>query len=414
MENKLNPNLPSFVPLSGPNMKMFESAFDKNFINSGPSNKIAIPSRSYDIKKFESSNNRAEDLIAGADFVANLDHKVDDCGPQEDSDPWNNIDEQPKFSYNQSLKVDPWEAKEEEQEKNLVIKSEVKIESKIKIPENPYKSKNPNEAPKLPAEIQRNNYQFKKKNTNKKDEIAIKNTVVNPSTSYLNPSKASLNLLSPSLNPSNPPINQSNPPIKIRNFSPGSLSIPINSSQVYPNEISNPLPNSQETWPSFLKDSIESVIIEDFNLKTHKTQPCQLGAKCKGCNRYHYEGEKRRDLEKIQYAPVLCTRAGNCLQKDRCGKAHNFMEIYYHPQIYRSHQCPYTIKFKQCALGQYCNFIHLFDEVVVNTKAKCNHCKLEEVTLARVKCGHTFCKNCGVGEECKKCKMPGDVIKIEL
>ena len=261
-----------------------------------------------------------------------------------------------------------------------------KEEKKILIPKNPYKPKNPDEFP-----ILENIEQPKRGGRGRryKNFRASSERISEKSSEFAYSDKSSEKELE------KPPDSSFD---KI---------IPV--SPVEPSE------TVEKNWPTFAKETSELQIAEEFNLKTHKTQKCTTGDKCKGCNKYHYEGEKRRDPELVQYLPVLCNRAQNCVGKDRCGKAHNLMELYYHPQLFKSHPCPYTIKYKQCSFGHFCNFIHLFEQNVQN-KAKpiCKNCFAEDVCIARLGCGHTFCKNCGVGEVCKKCGNKGEFLKIEL
>ena len=183
------------------------------------------------------------------------------------------------------------------------------------------------------------------------------------------------------------------------------------------NTIMNPIGKSEEINLSNLNNKqSDSLIPEDFNFKAYKYEKCSIGESCQGCNRYHYEGEKRRELEKIQYGSVLCPRLEHCYNQDRCAKAHNLMELYYHPHIYQAYKCPYPKKNEQCIFGKFCNCFHLIDEKNVESQPtiKCKICLTENICMARVNCGHTFCKNCSIGIACRRCKVPGDVIKIEL
>ena len=278
-----------------------------------------------------------------------------------------------------------------------------KQESKIKIPDNPYRVKNTDEKPSFDEDttLNRRGRRTGRRGTRYRNFRTLEeNEHITNQVSVPNPTTEEVKII-----PAQHIINQYE---KIEK----NEKIEINEK----NKIETNEKNKIETWPNFVNEQTEALVPEEFNLKTYKSQKCPIGEKCKGCNRYHYEGERRRDLEKIQYAPMLCPRTGNCYQQDRCGKCHNFMEIYYHPQIYRSHPCPYTIKMKQCGLGKYCNFIHLIEERNIETKLKikCKICSVDEVSMARVKCGHTCCKKCSIGVECRKCKVPGDVIKIEL
>lgn len=171
--------------------------------------------------------------------------------------------------------------------------------------------------------------------------------------------------------------------------------------------------NTELAWPNaVIEQNIQSA--EEFSIKTYKMQKCLIGDKCKGCNRYHFEGERRRDIEKHYYYPALCPRGNNCQNIEKCSKAHNFVEIYYHPQVYRSISCPYTTKFKQCAFGGWCNFLHLIDEVGKESKFSCKACKKSEAEYVRIKCGHLCCGKCSTGNKCLKCGADSVSLKLEL
>lgn len=169
--------------------------------------------------------------------------------------------------------------------------------------------------------------------------------------------------------------------------------------------------NAEVSWPMAANSDSNSQSNEEFSVKTYKTQKCTVGDKCKGCNRYHYEGEKRRDIEKNYYYPVICPRGNNCPNIEKCSKAHNFVELYYHPQIYRSTACPLTVKFKQCALGNFCNCLHLVDDL---GKMKCKVCGKEDMDFVRDKCGHPCCKKCSSGGRCLKCGVDAVSIKVNF
>lgn len=171
--------------------------------------------------------------------------------------------------------------------------------------------------------------------------------------------------------------------------------------------------NTELAWPNAVIEQ-SAQINEEFSIKTFKVQKCLNGDKCKGCNRYHYEGEKRRDIEKHYYHAAICPRGINCQNIEKCSKAHNFFEIFYHPQIYRSTECPFTVKFKQCVLGGFCNFLHLVDEAGKESKFKCRVCKKSDMEFVRIKCGHPCCGKCAGGDKCLKCGVDAVCYKLNL
>lgn len=379
----MDPKISSFSgPLMPPGKNPFSALPELNSLSDilddvcspslKPSNKISIPMRSYDSKKLESLN-----VVEKP--VQSFKHAAPKETFDKPEDLWGEVGEEMKFAKSTENYKDQWEVKVTEETRNneepknwadISVSSEKSNQDKrIKIPGNPYKQKNPENAPKLEEHVE----SFKRGKRSR--------------GRYNNFRTAPENIETHIVPVPNPRAEQ------VKVFSPEKV----------------------ESWPNF---SIEpsNQVSEEFNLKTYKTQKCPNGEKCKGCNRYHYEGEKRRDFNKIQYSATLCQRAQNCMMQERCGKAHNFIELYYHPQIFRSLPCPYAIKCKQCSFGSLCNFIHLVDDKNAENKpkVKCKGCNQDDVCMVRVKCGHACCKNCAGGNECKRCRMPGETIKLEL
>ncbi|CAG9323076.1 unnamed protein product [Blepharisma stoltei] len=190
---------------------------------------------------------------------------------------------------------------------------------------------------------------------------------------------------------------------------------------------------------------------EEFDLITYKTIPCKIGSACTGlCPRYHYQGEKRRSPSEYNYIPELCCKVGNCQLGDRCIKAHNIIEILYHPQVYLTFDCPYPRLSNGCYLGQYCNFTHINNpesqKNVIDQhrlaleKVHQKHAQLEEFhkklvekeeeikclensilckckeNLKRVimiPCGHAFCELCANEVACAECGKIGKSYPIQ-
>ena len=179
-----------------------------------------------------------------------------------------------------------------------------------------------------------------------------------------------------------------------------------------------------------------------------KVFPCVNQFRCKSplCVYYHSSSEKRRSPKHYDYSPELCPAAGNCLQFNLCKKAHNTLEILYHPNIYQSAHCPYMLSHFGCPCSFLCPFIHcnsLEDQVLEEFKKVLkerddlenvsngveSHLKekLEEMGIAnfkiyckctlkveyiRIPCGHTACKNCYTTETCIICSTKGKAILI--
>ena len=87
-----------------------------------------------------------------------------------------------------------------------------------------------------------------------------------------------------------------------------------------------------------------------------KVKACPLGAKCdKGinCMDYHDEHDRRRRLDKFQYAAQPCPNIYDfhgtkkffhdrgCPEGDDCQYTHNYMELGFHPDAYKVDACPY-------------------------------------------------------------------------
>lgn len=370
--------------------------FKKNEEFPAKSSKIAIPVRNYMQKPDDISGNPLEIPLKFQETCKNP--TKNRFQSEEVVDSWGSIDEKPIYS------VDQWVDTTEDSWGKPFEKGTSEVQSS----EDPWNTQEINETPSWPGY-----------NENAFAVSRGENKLKIPQSAYKPRNPEDSKLPEENFGNSRRPRGSRGNRGRFRNFR-SSADVPLTTTHVpIPNPVANEIkitPPQLENWPNFVNIVAESSEPEEFNLKTYKTQKCPNGDKCKGCNKYHYEGEKRRDLGKIQYAPVLCPRLLNCQQQDRCGKSHNFMEIYYHPQIYRSHPCPYSQKCKQCALGTYCNLIHILGDKTAESrnKLKCGTCLIEDISMVRVKCGHAFCKNCSVGEWCKKCNVLGDVIKLEL
>jgi hypothetical protein len=179
-----------------------------------------------------------------------------------------------------------------------------------------------------------------------------------------------------------------------------------------------------------------------------KVFPCPNQVRCNSplCVYYHSSSEKRRSPRHFEYSSELCHAAGNCIHFDNCKKAHNKLEILYHPNIYQSAHCPYMLSDFGCPCFFLCPFIHynsLEDQILeefkqvlkerddlenvsngveshlkekiqemglVNSKIYCK-CA-QKVECIRVPCGHTACKNCYTRETCIVCNSEGQCILI--
>ncbi|CAG9316089.1 unnamed protein product [Blepharisma stoltei] len=112
-----------------------------------------------------------------------------------------------------------------------------------------------------------------------------------------------------------------------------------------------------------------------FDLATFKTLPCSSQAihDKKTCHFYHHYGDMRRNPYLFRYAPVKCP---NVIEVDKtgprkechigqiCNKAHNKVEIYYHPATYKQARC----KYQDCNVKGVCSFLHEGEEKNIEKK----------------------------------------------
>lgn len=102
-----------------------------------------------------------------------------------------------------------------------------------------------------------------------------------------------------------------------------------------------------------------------IELKDFKMNKCKKKKKhnIKKCKYYHFEVEKRRSYEDIQYSKVLCKKK-NC-KDQQCQFAHNITEQLYHPENYKKKFCKNVINGKKCKFGKYCALAHSEEEIQI-------------------------------------------------
>ena len=110
----------------------------------------------------------------------------------------------------------------------------------------------------------------------------------------------------------------------------------------------------------------------EFNPSTYKLYKCPLGKICKLdkklCLNYHGNGDRRRNpnFYKAELCPNLYEKKkrkpdAECPLKDDCDCAHNIYEYYYHPDKFRTIQCPQEKSSKYCKERLICPYLHKTD-----------------------------------------------------
>ena len=113
-------------------------------------------------------------------------------------------------------------------------------------------------------------------------------------------------------------------------------------------------------------------IPSEFNPITYKIYRCPLGKLCKLdmklCLNYHGISDKRRNpkFHKADLCPNLYKKNkrikdGKCKNGDNCEFSHNFFEYFYHPDKFRTIDCPNEKNGKYCKERLICPYIHKTD-----------------------------------------------------
>lgn len=174
-----------------------------------------------------------------------------------------------------------------------------------------------------------------------------------------------------------------------------------------------------------------------FNPKSFKLNPCQITVShsYKICENYHQINDQRRDPELFQYSTKLCENP-DC-RNENCQFAHNEIEVFYHPDYYKTLSCT----FDPCMLYNACPFLHAIElkkiedtliqkesndlvvkiemlEGILKCEVKkeeemkdffCSQCKSPCVGI--LQCGHLVCETCK--DYCKICEISSPMVVIK-
>ena len=112
-----------------------------------------------------------------------------------------------------------------------------------------------------------------------------------------------------------------------------------------------------------------------LDLTAFKTVKCSLEAgpnhDPKRCPFYHDEAKDRR-RQLGTYGSDLCphmnwTKKKMCPKGDSCHLAHNTVEKFYHPEMYKAKFCEsFTDPSKTCEYGDFCAFAHNESEISID------------------------------------------------
>lgn len=106
-------------------------------------------------------------------------------------------------------------------------------------------------------------------------------------------------------------------------------------------------------------------------IKTYKILSCQKN-KCNDiyCPKYHNYDDRRRSPFQFNYCHEPCSRIFDnktkkftdngygCPMNDSCEYAHNYLEIWYHPNLFHTKQCPIMKYQKNCPWKFKCSHYH--------------------------------------------------------
>jgi hypothetical protein len=120
-----------------------------------------------------------------------------------------------------------------------------------------------------------------------------------------------------------------------------------------------------------------------FDIQSFKTNKCTINQKHneKQCINFHSNKDRRRPI--IKYSSDSCKFASldkNCPEGDNCIFSHNKVEMFYHPDRFKTKFCSQFNKentFREknllnCAYGRYCSFAHSEEEIKIELIHKLN------------------------------------------
>lgn len=130
----------------------------------------------------------------------------------------------------------------------------------------------------------------------------------------------------------------------------------------------------QKRIPKSVRKSFE-VVQEQLDYTKFKTHMCNNNLKHneKQCVYYHGAKDKRRLLNLVFYIPEICIYIQSnkqCPNGEFCNRSHNQVEMFYHPEKFKSKFCSHYVQDKpiqeindDCPYGGYCSFAHSHEEI---------------------------------------------------
>lgn len=123
---------------------------------------------------------------------------------------------------------------------------------------------------------------------------------------------------------------------------------------------------------------------QKFDLLTFKTIKCNITTKHneKHCVFFHSNKDRRRNM--IKYSSDTCKFALSdklCPDCDLCSFSHNKVEMFYHPDRFKTkfcsqfniHDSPSKRNLLNCVYGKYCSFAHTEEEIKIELIHKYNY-----------------------------------------
>ena len=116
-----------------------------------------------------------------------------------------------------------------------------------------------------------------------------------------------------------------------------------------------------------------------LDLTLFKVKPCNTDTNSHNLKRCPYYHDQKKDQRRPlgSYQSEICRsvlKNWECSKGDKCEKAHNRVEEFYHPDKYKAKFCASFIeKTGECEYGDYCSFAHSESEISIELIDKFPH-----------------------------------------